>query len=167
MTILRPTGPTDRPAVLDMIRLAFGRGGEEVGIVEAVWRSPRHAPALDLVAERDGVVVGHILHSHGDLADMPILGLAPLAVRPDAQGQGVGSALVREALRIADMAGEPAVIVLGHPGYYLRFGFEPASALGITYGPLDRRPDKRPFMVRRLHTFTPALRGVYRYAWEL
>lgn len=124
-------------------------------------------PALDLVAERDGAVVGHILHSHGDLADTPIPGLAPLAVHPDAQGQGVGSALVRETLRIADMAGEPAVIVLGHPDYYARFGFEPASAFGISYAALDRQPDKRPFMVRRLHAFDPALRGVYRYAWEL
>lgn len=167
MTILRSTVPTDRAAVLDMIRLAFGRGGEEVGIVEAVWRSPRHAPVLDLVAERDGAIVGHILHSHGDLAGTPILGLAPLAVHPNAQSQGLGSALISEALRIAEKGREPAVIVLGHPGFYLRFGFEPASAFGISYGPLDREPDTRPFMVRRLHAFDPALRGVYRYAWEL
>jgi putative acetyltransferase len=81
----------------------------------------------------DGKAVGHIFFSpmafEGQESDF--LGLAPMAVRPEFQNQGIGSKLVKEGLRIASESGFKAVFVLGHPGYYPRFGFETAKTKGF------------------------------------
>jgi putative acetyltransferase len=91
---------------------------------------------LSLVGERGGQIVGHILFSpatiraeHGIVHGM---GLAPMAVLPGYQRQGIGSALVRQGLALLQDRGCPFVIVLGHPEYYPRFGFELASKYGVT-----------------------------------
>jgi putative acetyltransferase len=79
--------------------------------------------------------VGHILFSpvtlEGPKSTLKGMGLAPMAVLPEYQGRGIGSRLVREGLRRLKRASIPFVIVLGHPGYYPRFGFSPASRYGI------------------------------------
>lgn len=175
MPTIRLTTPADRPAVLGLVREAFavdGRdGSEEVEIVERVWAGPRHLEHLDLVAVEqtsDGeTVVGHVLVSRGAVDDRPALGLAPLAVAPSHQRQGVGTALTEAALCRADAAGEALVVLLGHPGYYPRFGFEPAAPLGLrlTWGLPQQQPEA--FMARRLAAYDPSLRGTFRYAWEL
>jgi len=94
-----------------------------------------------------------------------ILNLTPMSVRPDRQRIGVGSRLIRDALGRAEQAGEPAVMVQGHPAYYPRFGFERASALGFTapYPMLDEA-----FMVKRLRGYRPDLAGriVYPAAFD-
>jgi putative acetyltransferase len=81
--------------------------------------------------------------------------LSPLSVAPSHQGRGIGSALTREALRLADEAGEPLVLILGNPAYYGRFGFEPAAPLGLeapaTYG--------NDWMAAKLTAYDPAVRG--------
>ena len=88
-------------------------------------------PRQDLFRVReDDRIVGHILLSEVDLVEkntVPVLALAPLAVLPQWQNRGVGSALVRESLKIAESRSEPLIIVLGHPKFYPRFGFEPAK----------------------------------------
>lgn len=92
-------------------------------------------PLVSLVAELDGVVVGHLMCSPATLGghpDVRLMGLAPMAVLPTHQGRGVGSALVREAVARCRALGADGMIVLGHPGYYPRFGFTPASRWGIT-----------------------------------
>lgn len=121
---------------------------------------------LSLVAEDpDGRVVGHLLLSRVTLNRVDgtawsVLSLAPMAVLPEAQGQGAGSALVRAALAEADRRGEPLVVVLGHPGYYPRFGFAPASTHGITCPyPV---PDEV-FMVASLSADDPAISGRVTY----
>src|SRR5207245_3892941 len=90
--------------------------------------------ALSLVAE-DDAVVGHILFTPVvvESADRRILGmgLAPMAVLPERQRQGIGSELVRRGLDILRERGCPCVVVVGHPEYYPRFGFEPASRHGV------------------------------------
>jgi putative acetyltransferase len=88
------------------------------------------------VAEEEGQIVGHILFSPVELKSRPKVmmgaGLAPMAVLPERQRQGIGSRLVRSGLdRLRDQSC-PYVIVLGHPEYYPRFGFERASKYGIT-----------------------------------
>ena len=87
---------------------------------------------VSLVAERAGWVVGHILFSHLPIATAGrvIAGaaLAPVAVLPPFQGQGIGSALIRAGLRRCAELGSEAVVVLGHPGYYPRFGFSATLA---------------------------------------
>jgi putative acetyltransferase len=166
--VVRSTGQSDRSAILGTVRTAFTGDGhdeqDEVDIVEAIWTRDAGADGLDLVAIRNGQVVGHVLGSWGDLAGRPVVGIAPLAVCPPDQGSGVGTALMQEVIRRGDLARLPLVLLLGDPGYYIRFGFEPASLHGTWYshgGPGDSH-----FMVRRLSAFTECPEGEYRYAWE-
>lgn len=89
---------------------------------------------ISLVAEQDDVIVGHILFSPVTLDSKPplkLMGLAPMAVVPQWQRRGVGSQLVEAGLAACSEAGYAAVVVLGHPDYYPRFGFVPASRFGI------------------------------------
>jgi putative acetyltransferase len=88
--------------------------------------------AVELVAVENGDIVGHILFSvlatTIDRQAVPALALAPMAVRPDRQRQGIGSVLVHAGLRLARERDWRAVIVLGHKEYYPRFGFSAALA---------------------------------------
>jgi predicted N-acetyltransferase YhbS len=121
---------------------------------------------LSLVAvDATDRVVGHLLLSRVELARVDgtswrVLSLAPMAVLPEAQGRGAGSALVRAALGEADQRREPFVVVLGHPGYYPRFGFVPASRHGITcpYPVSDEV-----FLVAPLAADDPTMSGRIRY----
>ncbi len=92
-------------------------------------------PLISLVAEVDERIVGHILFSPVTLsdksADVKIAGLAPMAVMPDHQNQGIGTALVRKGLQHCKSKEYQAAVVLGHPDYYPRFGFVPGSRFGI------------------------------------
>jgi len=92
---------------------------------------------VSLVAERDGRVVGHILFSpvrvEAGGAGFDAIGLAPLAVLPEEQRSGIGQALTRAGLDACRRAGHDVVVVLGHPSYYPRFGFEPAAPRGLVY----------------------------------
>jgi len=92
---------------------------------------------LSLVAEEDGRVVGHIAFSPVTVrleegrGETVGAGLAPVAVRPEAQRRSIGSMLVREGLARLAAAGHGFAVVLGPPGYYLRFGFAPAAGYGM------------------------------------
>jgi putative acetyltransferase len=104
----------------------------EANLVDALRQQAQ--PVVSLVAEADQTVVGHILFSPVSLAGHPdamIMGLAPMAVAPDHQRQGIGSALVSAGLERCKQLGFGAVVVLGHPEYYPRFGFSPSSRFGI------------------------------------
>lgn len=91
-------------------------------------------PMVSLAAEEDQAVVGHIMFSPVELPGHPklkIMGLGPMAVLPAYQRRGIGSALVRSGLQQCKKLGFGAVVVLGHPEYYPRFGFSPAARFGI------------------------------------
>lgn len=91
-------------------------------------------PVVSLVAEVSGAVAGHIMFTPVSLStdpDLKVMGLAPMAVAPERQRQGIGSALVRAGLDQCGQMGFVAVVVLGHPEYYPRFGFRPSSEFGI------------------------------------
>lgn len=160
---IREARVDDRPAIEALVRAAFEQE-EEVELVRWIWASDAYLPELELVAEEDGAIVGHVLHSLGDLEGTRVAGLAPLAVTPARQCEGIGGALLEEAIARADAAGYPLIALLGHPTYYPRFGFEPGVALGIE--PVVQLRDPAPFMVRRLSGYEPGLRGRFRYAWE-
>jgi putative acetyltransferase len=155
---IRAEAPEDRDAIAEVTSAAFGKQ-REARMVEAIRESDGFVRELSLVAERDGAIVGHVLLSYVGLAgdSRRVLELGPMCVAPGRQRQGIGSALVREALRRADARGEPLVLVLGHPGYYPRFGFAPAAELGIT--PPDPRIPSEAFMAIRLRAYDPTLRG--------
>lgn len=91
-------------------------------------------PIVSLVAKDDGTIVGHILFSPVSLPDhtnLNIMGLAPMAVTPEHQGRGIGSKLVQAGLKRCRQLNVGAVVVLGHPEYYPRFGFRPAKRFDI------------------------------------
>jgi putative acetyltransferase len=119
----------DAPAIAAVNRAAF-RGEDEVAIIEKLERDG--LVVLSLLAREDDEIVGHILFSRLDVTldgrTLRALALAPMAVRPDRQRRGIGSALVRDALE--RLRGKPwdAVFVLGHTDFYPRFGFSPGLA---------------------------------------
>lgn len=128
---IRPEAPADVASIDTLNRAAFG-GPVEARIVAALRGAV--APLLSLVAEDEGQVVGHILFSPVTLdptSPALVMGLAPMAVSPDRQRQGIGSALVRAGLDACRDAGAAVVVVVGHPEYYPRFGFVPASRFGL------------------------------------
>ena len=129
-----PTIRPERPGDADRVRavnLAAFEGAEEADIVDRLRRAAGRL--LSLVAEVDGEIVGHILFSEVTVGEAAArgMGLAPMAVLPAHQRRGVGSALVRRGLELLRAEGCPFVVVLGHPGYYPRFGFTPASRHGV------------------------------------
>lgn len=149
----------DAAAVAELTAAAFG-DEREARMVAALRASEGFVPELALVAEDEqGDVVGHVLVTYVGLAGSGrrLLELGPLSVRPDRQRQGHGSALVREALTRAEQLSEPVVLVLGHASYYTRFGFRPASQLGLG-APDERIPDEA-WMALPLAAYDPALRG--------
>lgn len=132
--IVRPETPADYAAVALIHQRAFGRESE-ARLVAAIRESDNYFPALSLVAVLDEAFVGHIIFSrcHIQSAEQsfPALALAPLAVLPEFQNRAVGTALMWEGLNACRKGRHEIVIVLGHPDYYSRFGFTPASAFGI------------------------------------
>jgi putative acetyltransferase len=114
-------------------RAAFeGEEPVEVGLVDALRADPAWLPHLSLVAVHGGEVVGHVVATRARVGAVPALGVGPLGVLPDAQGRGVGSALMYAVLGAAQARDETLVGLLGEPAYYGRFGFVAAADVGIT-----------------------------------
>jgi putative acetyltransferase len=128
--VIRPERPADADAIHAVVAAAFPTDAE-ARLVEALREAGRLT--ISLVAEDGGEVVGHIAFSPVTVEGVGGgLGLAPLAVIPERRGEGVGGRLVREGLAAAGRAGAAFAVVLGEPGYYSRFGFEPAARHGLT-----------------------------------
>ena len=157
----------DYAAIAEVNRLAFGQENE-AKLVEEIRNSERYIPELSLIAEVEAVVVGHILFSYIDLVGeetLQVLALAPMAVIPSFQRQGIGSALVEAGLKIANAREEAMAIVLGHPQFYNRFGFEPSVNYGIE-SPFPVPNDV--FMVKPLQSYQENYKGkvIYPPAFE-
>jgi putative acetyltransferase len=125
----------DYKDIREVNKLAFNRE-DEAKLVEAIRESEYFIPELSLVAVTDeNEIIGHILFSGIILetakGNLPTLGLAPMAVKPQYQRQGIGSRLVTEGLKVCKDLGYKHVFVLGHPHFYPRFGFVPAKSYGI------------------------------------
>ena len=161
---IRPACSADIPAIRQVNNASFPTPGEGQ-LVDALRAAGRLS--ISLVAEHDGAIVGHVafspvtLEGHADLSGC--LGLAPVAVVPLFQRQGIGGRLIGEGLVSANAARCTFVVVLGEPAYYTRFGFVPATRFGLQneYGVGDE------FMVLGLQAGSLARRaGLIRYAPE-
>ena len=154
--LIRPETSEDFDEIDDVVRAAF-KSDDEVKIVRDIRSGTAYVPELSLVAVDADGIVGHVMLSYQRIDDRRVLQLAPLAVRPDRQNMKIGDALTRAALDLAEAKREPLCLVLGHPKYYPRFGFEPARALGIEPDIADL-PDEV-WMVKRLTHYDPSIRG--------
>jgi putative acetyltransferase len=166
MITIRSERPEDITQVRRVNERAFGQPGE-ADLVDRLRQAC--TDQLSLVAEDDESVVGHILFTpvRVESAGRGVLGmgLAPMAVLPDRQRRGIGSQLVTRGLDILRQRGCPFVVVIGHPEYYPRFGFEPASLHGLASQWADV-PDAA-FMVLILDVRAMAgVSGVARYRDE-
>ena len=136
----RPETPDDVAAIREVNRAAFPTAVEG-DLVDGLRASDAWIEGLSIVTlDGDGTVVGHALLTRCHVDGAPALALAPCAVLPRAQRRGAGSAAIRAGLKAARAMGEKLVLVLGHPEYYPRFGFTPASTFGIR--PSFEAPDE-------------------------
>lgn len=162
--IIRAETEADFPGVAAVNEAAFDND-DEAELIDLVRQTELYVPELSFIAVDEGKVVGHVMFSYVTLeaahGDLPVLDLAPLAVLPARQREGIGSALTRHGLELIDRRGEPLVLVEGIPAYYPRFGFERASLHGI-HPPSPQIPDAA-FMVKLLSNFDHGYRGQVRY----
>lgn len=163
----RPGDPADVAAVRAVSAAAFPSDAE-AHLLDALRADGDLDPARSLVAEVDRIVVGHalltavVLERPDDTRDADrIVALGPVAVVPEWQNRGIGGALVRAALEQAEREGTAAVVLLGHPSYYPRFGFRPARQQGLV--PPVPWPDAA-WMAFRLPAWTPRDAGLVLYA---
>lgn len=176
-TSIQPESGADVPAIRRVVLAAFAHHPEVADLVEAIRDSPQYEPELSLVAragEADDVV-GFVMISHATLVDdgadgtpgppreqgqrhHDVLTLSPLAVAPEWQRRGIGSALVRAAVSAADATGASLVTLEGSPTYYGRLGFRPAVGAGITMHLPDWAPPAAA-QVYRLAGYRPQVRG--------
>jgi len=157
--LVRTETSADHDAVRAVLIDAFD-GPDEALLVDLIRQSDRFVPELSIVAEVDGLIVGHILFSYVDLVGEEtrrVLSLAPLAVATSAQLAGVGRALTEEGLARCDQRTEPLVVLEGIPAYYPRLGFKPAADYHIDK-PAHEIPDEA-FMVYPLSSYDPKYRG--------
>lgn len=168
---------SDAAAIHDVVARAFAHQAGVAEMVDAIRASDRYRPGLAFVAragdcaragDRPGdSVVGFVMLSGTDLVGeagtrREVLTLTPLAVAPEYERRGIGSALVRHAVAEADQRGEPLVVLEGSPVYYGRLGFRPAAAHGITLDLPDWAPPEAA-QVFLLAAYDPVISGHIRY----
>jgi len=165
--IVREQRADDYEAIRHIYAAAFARPENvesvplEVGIYETLWEAGDVIPALSFTALSEVVAVGHVTASRATVATDPVVAVGPIGVLPEHQGLGIGSALMDALLTAADAAAVPMIVLLGSPQYYSRFGFRPATELGV----MPPEPGwGEAFQARPLSAYTPAGSGPFRYA---
>lgn len=165
--VIRRENESDHHAIYSVVKSAFDHAehadGNEHDLVNALRRGEAYLPELSLVAEVGGGVVGHIMFTKATVEGAAVLALAPLAVLPEYQRQGIGTALIQEGHRVARELNYGYSIVLGSEKYYPRAGYLPADTFGIR-APFD--VPRENFMACKLIESAPAVRGTVRYARE-
>jgi putative acetyltransferase len=160
--VIRPEQPDDYDAIRALHHSAFAPSDLEAQIVDALRADHDHVPELCLVAVQNDEVVGHVMLSEATIGDHKALGLGPIAVDPAHQRDGIGGALMREVIERAQTTDYTLIALLGHPGYYPRFGFAPgAETLGVTTT-YDAPPEA--WMALPLPAYGAQVKGTFRYA---
>ncbi|GFN33516.1 GNAT family N-acetyltransferase [Paenibacillus xylaniclasticus] len=133
--IIRTETEQDYELVYQLNVEAFGNRNDEAELVNRIRQSDRFVPGLSIIAEQDGGIVGYLLLSKADVVDgdtrHDVIVLAPIAVSPHLQKQGIGRALMEEGIKRCKALHIPLVLLIGHPWYYPKFGFRPARPYGL------------------------------------
>jgi predicted N-acetyltransferase YhbS len=166
--LVRQEQEKDHEAVYQVVKTAFETmelaDGDEQDLVNRLRKGEAFIPELSLVAECDGKIIGHILFTKMKIGAHPSLALAPVAVLPEYQNQGVGGKLIVAGHRIARELGHDSVILVGHPAYYPRFGYKLASKWGIK-APFDV-PDEAFMALELVEGGLTGVSGMIEYAPE-
>ena len=163
---IRLEAPGDEPGVR-AVELAAFSGPEEAEIVDRIRAEAPDGWQSLVAVDGDGSIVGHLLLSPCIVEDgegvpvATVLAVGPVAVVPAVQFRGVGASLMYAAMSLAMARAVPALVLLGHAGYYPRFGFESARDVGLQ-PPADAWPDAA-WMARRLPAWDESMRGTVRY----
>jgi len=137
--MIRPEKESEFPVIYDLVKTAFETAkvsnGDEQNFVNRLRASENYIPELAFVAEDNGVLAGHIMLTKTFITEgqrrHDLLLLAPIAVRLEDRKKGIGSALIAESFRVAKERGHTAVILVGDPAFYERFGFKTSISFGI------------------------------------
>lgn len=162
--IIRQEQPNDYNTVYKLVKSAFENAehsdGNEQELVAALRSSSAFIPELSLVAICDGIIAGHILFTKVTVDGKAALALAPLSVLPAYQRKGIGQALIAEGHKTARKLGYEYSIVLGHPKYYPKAGYRPASLFEIK-APFEVQDNS--FMAIKLKPTAKPLNGTVKY----
>ncbi|MFG2987493.1 GNAT family N-acetyltransferase [Streptomyces sp. NPDC048258] len=161
--LIRREVPSDRSTVRALTVASSFKPHEEepaeLRLRDALRLGADWIPALSLVAEdRDGAIVGQAVCTWGRIGAVAVPNISLLGVLPDRRRRGTGTALVHASLAAADALDAAAVVVLGDPGFYGRFGFRPSTDVGI----IGEEPAWGDFFqVRTLAAYDVSLRGEF------
>lgn len=165
--IIREEKATDYESVCLLVKEAFKNAqhsdGNEHKLVNSLRDGKNFIPKLSLVAEMDNKIVGYILFTEARVKNNSVLALAPLAVHPQYQRIGIGSALINRGHEIARELGFEYSIVLGSDDYYPKFGYVPSHTYNI-YSPFD--VPKNNYMANKLNDNAVNICGIVEYAEE-
>ena len=167
MVEIRQENKNDYEEIYNVVKTAFETAehsdGNEQDLVVALRNSDSFIPELSLVAKKDNKIVGHILFTKVKIGNHEELALAPLAVLPEYQKQGIGSKLIQQGHKIAKELGYHYSIVLGSETYYPKFGYVPAIQYGIK-APFEVSNEN--FMAIKLNDTDVEIKGIVQYAKE-
>jgi len=164
MIEIRPERAEDHAAIYEVNKRAFNQE-DEAQLIERIRTSPHFIPVLPFVAVKAGKIVGHILFSSIIIKtptnSVSALLLAPMAVLPEFQRQGIGSLLIKKGLEECRCLGHEIVVVIGHPEYYPRFGFSSARAKKLHI--LFKVPDEAFLVLELIPGVLDNVRGVVEF----
>ena len=167
MLEIRKETQKDYKEVYNVIKTAFASAehsdGNEQDLVISLRRGTNFIPELSLVAVYDDKIVGYIMFTKLKIGECEEIALAPLAVLPEYQNQGIGKELIKEGHKIAKKLGYHYSIVLGSEKYYQKLGYVPASQYGIK-APFEVSNEN--FMAIKLNDTNLEISGTVEYAKE-
>ena len=167
MIEIRKENKKDYEEIYNVVKTAFETAehsdGNEQDLVVSLRTSKNFIPELSLVAIQDKKIVGYILFTKIKIGKYEELALAPLAVLPNYQKQGIGKKLIEKGHRIAKGLGFHYSVVLGSEKYYSKSGYVPASRYGIK-APFEVSDEN--FMAIKLNNFNKEIAGMVEYAKE-
>lgn len=169
--IIRRETPADYDAVEHLTREAFWNvyrpGCTEHYVVHVLRKDPAFVPELDLVMERNGQLVGHVMYMRAKIAaddgrELPVMTFGPISIHPDFQRRGLGKRLLDESMERAKELGAGALCIEGNIAFYGKSGFVVAGTRGIRYHGEPEQELVPYFLLKELRPgFLDGVTGVY------